>query len=122
VRRVAAGTGVFPTYAALTAAGFGHAASLLRIPGARARVAAALGLTCRTARGAWTRERVVAELSDGVAAHAAYPTRRELVRQGRGALASAATRLWAGAEGELRAAVGLRLGVALLRIPSQCGQ
>jgi hypothetical protein len=113
VRRVAAGTGVFPTYAALTAAGFGHAASLLRRPGARTRVAAVLGLTCRTARGAWTRERVVAELSDCAAAHAAYPTRRELVRQGRGALASAATRLWAGAELELRAAVEAKVVVPL---------
>ena len=101
---VAGATGQFPTYAALAAAGYGHATNLLRRPGVRAWVRLALGLTDPHARQ-WTESRVVEGLAAWTREQGTYPTRDTLRRHGRGDLASARDRLWGGREAALRAAV-----------------
>jgi hypothetical protein len=105
VGEVAHGTGVMPTYEALTKAGLGHAACLLRQPGMRARVASTLALADPHARGQWTRDRVVAELAGWLSEKGFYPTNIELQQAGQGALGSARSRLWRGAGDALREAV-----------------
>ena len=102
---MAGSTGKLPTYAALTSAGYGHAAQLLRQPGTRQRVATALGLPDAHRKGVWTQARVVRELAAWVRMHGKFPTKVELRRAGQGALSSATDRLWAGDRGSLRAAV-----------------
>ena len=105
VALVAGTGGVMPTHAALAAAGYGHAAGLLRQPGLRARIVQALGLRDPNRKDIWTRERVVAELSTWVRAHGRWPTNAELLQAGYGDLRSARDRLWAGAQAELRATI-----------------
>ena len=102
-----------PTFSALIAAGYGHAACLLRQPGQRAKVAQALGLTDPNRKGSWTRERVVAELAAWVREHAQWPTNAELLQAGQGPLRSARDRLWRGAQEALRAAVTVACGKAV---------
>ena len=115
VAEVAATVGGFPTNAQLVAAGYGHAVELLKRPGMRQRVAEVVGHPLRHVRGGWTRERVVAELAGWVGRHGSYSTRRDLDADGRGALASAARRLFQGEQDGLRALVGRRCGRVLPR-------
>ena len=66
----------FPTYAQLTAHGYGHAAILLRKRGMRQRVAEALGLRLVHRKNIWDRARVVAELLTWVGKTADTPACR----------------------------------------------
>ena len=113
VAEVAGPTGMLPTYTALTAAGYGHAAQLLRAPGERQRVAATLGLRDKYAKGVWTQARVVDELAAWVHKHGGFPTRADLRRSGLGALSSAAERLWTGDRAGLQAAVTSHSGISV---------
>ena len=110
VRDVAAGAGQFPTYAALQAAGYGHASNLLRGPGVRARVRDALGLVDLHARHQWTDTRVVEALAAWVRMHGTFPSMAALHRHGQGDLVRAPGRLWGGRDAALRAAVAACAG------------
>ena len=113
VREVAGTSGTLPTYAMLSAAGYGHAAQLLRRPGRRQSVATAIGLRDENRKDVWTRTRVVEELAAAVGKYSKFPTRVELRRAGCGRLCSAADRLWAGDLAGLRAAVEKVTGTPL---------
>ena len=113
VAEVAGTNGTLPTYSALTAAGYGHAAQLLRRPGERQRVATALGLHDPHAKGVWTKARVVEELVAWAQKDRSLPTRAELKRSGHGALSSAAERLWKGDRVGLQTAVAKHSGIPL---------
>jgi hypothetical protein len=92
-----------------------HTCCLLKEPGMRERVTAALGLSDPNRKDVWTRERVVAELAQWVRGHEAYPTEAELRRAGHSALGSARSRLWAGQGEALRKAVGDAAGITVPR-------
>jgi hypothetical protein len=113
VAEVAATSGTLPTYAALTAAGYGHAAQLLRQPGERQRVATALGLHVTHCKGIWTQQRVVEEVANWVQANGSFPTQEQLKQAGLGPLRSAIARLWRGDSAGLYAAVEKRIGRSL---------
>jgi hypothetical protein len=113
VEEVAHGAGVMPTYEALSNAGFGHAASLLRQPVLRTRVIAALALADPHAKGQWTRDRIVAELAGWLSEHGHYPTNAVLRVSGLSRLCSARSRLWAGEMDALRALVAEKAGVIM---------
>ena len=104
-----------PTFTALSKAGYGHARELLKEPGMRERVTAALCLSDPNRKDVWTRERVVADLAQWVRGHGVYPTEAELRRAGLHALGSARSRLWAGRGEALRKAVGDAAGIAAPR-------
>ncbi len=114
VEEMASGA-TMPTFTALSKAGYGHARELLKQPGMRERVTAALGLSDPNRENAWTRERVVAELAQWLRGHEAYPTEAELRRAGHSALGSARSRLWAGQGEALRNAVGDAAGITVPR-------
>jgi hypothetical protein len=107
--------GIMPTHSALQKAGYGHTCCLLKEPGMRESVTAALGLSDPNRKDVWTRERVVAELAQWVRGHEAYPTEAELRRAGHSALGSARSRLWAGQGEPLRKAVGDAAGITVPR-------
>jgi len=121
VAEVACAVGGFPTHAQLAAAGYGHAANLLKRRGMAARVAAAIGVPLRHVRGGWTPERVERELAAWVQAHGRYPVGDDLAGSGQGALARAVGRLFSGRQDELRAAVERRVGHALPRHMAEAG-
>jgi hypothetical protein len=113
VAETAGTNGTLPTYSALAAAGYGHAALLLRRPGERQRVATALGLHDPHAKGVWTKSRVVEELSAWAQKNGGFPNRTRLRRSGHGALSSAAERLWKGDRAGLQIAVASHAGITL---------
>ncbi len=104
-----------PTFTALSKAGYGHARELLKEPGMRERVTAALCLSDPNRKDVWTRERVVADLAQWVRGHGVYPTEAELRRARLHALGSARSRLWAGRGEALRKAVSDAAGIAAPR-------
>jgi hypothetical protein len=113
VKEVACDEGTMPTYEALIKAGFGHAACLLRQPGVRRRVVAALALADPNAKGQWSRDRIVGELVRWLSEHGHYPTNAELKASGLSKLCSARSRLWAGEMDVLRVRVAERAGVGV---------
>ncbi len=113
VAEVAHAVGAFPTYAQLTAAGYGHAPNLLRERGMRCRVAAAIGVPLRNEKGLWSRDRIVGELVAWVGEHGRIPTGSELKMAGRSALGNAIQRLFRGEQDALRALVEQRCGRAV---------
>ena len=115
VAEVAARVGAFPTNGQLVAAGYGHAAELLKRPGVRQRVAQVIGYPLRHVRGGWTPERVVAELAGWVVQHGHYPTRRDLDASGQGSLGRTAKRLFKARQDDLRTLVERRCGRPLPR-------
>ena len=119
VGEVARRLGRFPTGAEMAAAGHGHAANLLKHKGARQRVAAAIGFP--PPQEAWCGKRVVGELAAYVRETGVYPSLNQLRAAGKGRLAGAAARLFAGRAAELRTAVAQASEVVLPPGPTPSG-
>lgn len=115
VAEVGDAAGRWPTYAELTRAGYGNAATMLRKPGTAARVAAKVGLALRNQKGVWSAERIIAELADWAGEHGHYPTGNQLAADGLHLLYEAGRRLFAGRSNELRSLVEQRCGRSLPR-------